>query len=170
MLFRCPGPYQLYHTRCPRPRWPRSQLEQNIQKKNVRHPPGSHRCVRRPVGPTHTAQTPIHSCLHQARYIVLRCGSFVRGRKRKKFDSRPFLCRREKKAYVRSQLRPPTRLVSTTQHPNHLYTKPLLTDGSIEITEYPKQGSSLSLFLILNPYITTNYPKPHSLCCHICKT
>ena len=94
MLLRCPdprwAPYQLYRTRCPRPLWPRFQLEQNIQKKFVRRPPGSHRCVRRPVGPTNTAQTPIPSCLYQARYIVLGCGNFVRGRKRKEFDSRPF--------------------------------------------------------------------------------
>ena len=126
MLLRCPGPrwppYQLYHTSCPRLR---SQLEQNIQKSFVRRTPGSHRCVRRPVGPTHTAQTPILSCLHQARFIVLGCGSFVRGRKRKKVDSRPFLYRREKR-YRRSQLGPPTRSVSTTQYLNHVYTKPLL--------------------------------------------
>ena len=37
------------------------------------------------------AQTPIPSCLHQARYIVLGCGSLVRGRKRKKVDSRLFI-------------------------------------------------------------------------------
>ena len=143
MLLRCPGPrwppYQLYHTRCPRPRWPRSQLEQNIQDIFLRRPPGSHICVRRPFGPTHTVQTLIPSCLHQARYIVLGCGSFVRGQKRKKVDSRPFLYHRVKK-YGRSQLRPPTRPVSTTQYPNHIYTKPLLADDSIEITEYPKHS------------------------------
>ena len=37
------------------------------------------------------ALTPIPRRLHQARYIVLGCGSFVRGRKRKKGDSIPFI-------------------------------------------------------------------------------
>ena len=40
------------------------------------------------------AQTPIPRRLHQARYIVLGCGSFVRGRKRKKGDSIPFILSR----------------------------------------------------------------------------
>ena len=43
--------------------------------------------------PTHSSNANTH-CQHQARYIVLGCGSFVRGRKRKKGDSIPFILSR----------------------------------------------------------------------------
>ena len=93
-----PSPFwprsQLYHTRCARPLFGHGPSFILLCCPGLRWPPyqlyhtRSHRC--RPIGPTHTAQTPIPSCLHQARYIVLGCGSFVRGRKRKKADLRPF--------------------------------------------------------------------------------
>ena len=45
----------------------------------------AHKCVYvAPLARLNTSQTPIPRCQHQARYIVLGCGSFVRGRKRKK--------------------------------------------------------------------------------------
>ena len=70
----------------------------------------AHKCVRRPFGPTNTAQTPIPSCLHQAiRYIVLGCGSFVRGQKRKKVDSRPFILTSERHTGEASRCLPPHR-------------------------------------------------------------
>ena len=92
------------------------------KKRIVRRPPGSHRC--RPVGPTHTAQTPIPSCLHQAKCIVLGCGSIVRGRKRKKVASIPLLLTSERHT-GRARWQLFTRSVSTIQYPNHIYTKPL---------------------------------------------
>ena len=92
-------PYQLS-----RPHWPRAQLRHtshslspflygpslNICTPSLRFT----KCAVVPRPDLTHALTPIPRRLHQARYIVLGCGSFVRGRKRKKGDSIPFILSR----------------------------------------------------------------------------
>ena len=80
ILLRCSGPrwppYQLYLTR--------SSTWNKISRKSLYVARPTDKCVYvASLARLNTAQTPIPRCLHQARCIVLGCGSFVRGRKRK---------------------------------------------------------------------------------------
>ena len=101
---------------------------------------------------------------------MLGCGSIVRGRKRKKVDSRPFfnyIIEEEKEAYGRNQLRPSTTSVSMTQYPNHIYTKPLLVHDSIA-NRVPQTAPLLGTRYYLRnssrlPGITATIPVPADL-------
>ena len=132
------------HPLSPSPNGYGPSLNKTSRKKIIRRPPGSHRCVRRPVGPTNTAQTPIPSCLHQARYIVLGCGSFVRGRKRKKVDSRPFLYSRGGVRSIREKPVETSHYISINDSvsQSYIYQTPLVHDSPVSRTEYPKQVGS----------------------------
>ena len=95
IFLRCLGPrwspYQLYHTRSSRPLLATVPAGTKCPENVCTSPTRLTDVYVAPLARLNTAQTPIPSCLHQARYIVLGCGSFVRGRKRKRVDSRPLL-------------------------------------------------------------------------------
>ena len=89
ILLCCSGPrwppYQLYLTCCSRPPMATVLAGTKCSEKVCTSPARLTNVYVAPLARLDTAQTPISSSVHQANIsiIVLGCGSFVRGRKRK---------------------------------------------------------------------------------------
>ena len=103
-----------------------------------------------PLARLNTAQTPIPSCLHQARYIVLGCGSFVRGRKRKRVDSRPLLYYRGD--YTRSEQHTrearrslPPHQINYPVSQSYIYQTPLVHNSPASIENRAPQTRALEI-------------------------